>query len=85
MDFYYPGTTAGQLGGQVKVWLTGDRDNALTVVARPGLTVRDLVTKRKRTLPEPRRDEVAADSRAGHPDAGLVLRARLGGLAHAAG
>ncbi len=51
MDFYYPGTTAGQLGGQVKVWLTGDRDNALTVVARPGLTVRDLVTKRKRTLP----------------------------------
>ena len=22
MDFYYPGTTAGQAGGQVKVWIT---------------------------------------------------------------
>ena len=35
MDFYYPGTTAGQAGGQVKVWITADRDND-TVVRRPG-------------------------------------------------
>ena len=52
MDFYYPGTTAGQLGGQVKVWISADRDNAVTVVARPGLKVRDLVTKQKTVLPD---------------------------------
>ena len=52
MDFYYPGTTAGQLGGQVKVWISADRDNAVTVVARPGLKVRDLVTKKKTALPD---------------------------------
>jgi SpoIID/LytB domain protein len=51
MDFYYPGTTPGQAGGQVKVWITADRDRVLTVVARPGLKVRDLVTKKKWALP----------------------------------
>ena len=51
MDFYYPGTTAGQLGGQVKVWISADRDNVVTVVARPGLKVRDLVTKRRPRCP----------------------------------
>jgi SpoIID/LytB domain protein len=52
MDFYYPGTTPGQAGGQVKVWITADRDRVLTVVARPGLKVRDLATKKKWTLPD---------------------------------
>jgi SpoIID/LytB domain protein len=52
MDFYYPGTTPGQVAGQVKVWITADRDRVLTVVARPGLKVRDLATKKKWTLPE---------------------------------
>ena len=52
MDFYYPGTTAGRLGGQVKVWIGADRDNVLTVVDRPGLAVRDLVTRQKTALPE---------------------------------
>jgi SpoIID/LytB domain protein len=52
MDFYYPGTTPGQAGGQVKVWITADRDRVLTVVARSGLKVRDLVTKKKWTLPD---------------------------------
>jgi SpoIID/LytB domain protein len=51
MDFYYPGTTPGSAGGQVKVWITADRDNVLTVVARSGLKVRDLVTKEKTVLP----------------------------------
>ena len=32
MDFYYPGTTPGSAGGQVKVWITADRDKVLTVV-----------------------------------------------------
>ena len=36
MDFYYPGTTPGSARGQVKVWITADRDNVLTVVARTG-------------------------------------------------
>ena len=52
MDFYYPGTTAGSAGGQVKVWITADRDNVLTVVARAGLKVRDLATKQKTVLPD---------------------------------
>jgi stage II sporulation protein D len=52
MDFYYPGTTPGQAGGQVKVWITADRDRALTVVARTGLKVRDLATTQKWTLPD---------------------------------
>jgi SpoIID/LytB domain protein len=52
MDFYYPGTTAGQAKGQVKVWISGDRDNVLTVLRRPGLAVRDLVTKKKIVLPD---------------------------------
>jgi stage II sporulation protein D len=52
MDFYYPGTTAGQLGGQVRVWISADRDNNTIVIARPGLKVRDLATKKKTTLPD---------------------------------
>jgi SpoIID/LytB domain protein len=52
MDFYYPGTTPGQAAGQVKVWISADRDRVLTVVARPGLAVRDLATKQKWTLPD---------------------------------
>jgi len=52
MDFYYPGTTTGSAGGQVKVWITADRDNVLTVVARTGLQVRDLATKQKTVLPD---------------------------------
>src|SRR5919107_713226 len=52
MDLYYPGTTSGRAGGQVKVWITGDRDRVLTVVARTGLKVRDLATKQKWVLPD---------------------------------
>jgi SpoIID/LytB domain protein len=54
MDFYYPGTTAGQRTGQVRVWITADRDNNTVVVSRHGLKVRDLVTKKKTTLPDKR-------------------------------
>jgi SpoIID/LytB domain protein len=52
MDFYYPGTTPGGTGGLIKVWITEDRDRVLTVVARRGLTVRDLATKKNRSLPD---------------------------------
>ena len=51
MEFYYPGTTAGQARGRVKVWISGDNDNRLTVVRRPGLTVKSLATKKKIVLP----------------------------------
>ena len=63
MDFYYPGTTTGSAGGQVKVWISADRDNVLTVVARPGLKVRDLATKRRR--PSPTRARASGSSRPG--------------------
>ncbi len=52
MDFYYPGTTMGQLGGQVRVWISADRDNNTIVIARTGLKVRDLATKQKTPLPD---------------------------------
>ncbi|MET0525152.1 MAG: SpoIID/LytB domain-containing protein [Nocardioides sp.] len=52
MEFYYPGTTVGQARGQVKVWISTDRDNVLTVVRRTGLAVRNLVTKQKTMLPD---------------------------------
>ncbi len=52
MDFYYPGTTTGSKAGQVRVWISADRDNNTTVVNRPGLKVRDLTTKAKTRLPD---------------------------------
>ena len=53
MDFYYPGTTAGQAAARSRsAKSSADRDNTVTVVARPGLKVRDLVTKRKTALPD---------------------------------
>jgi SpoIID/LytB domain protein len=52
MDFYYPGTTMGSKTGQVRVWISADRDNNTIVVDRPGLKVRDLATKKKTVLPD---------------------------------
>jgi SpoIID/LytB domain protein len=52
MDFYYPGTTMGTKSGQVRVWISADRDNNTIVLARPGLKVRDLATKTKTVLPD---------------------------------
>jgi SpoIID/LytB domain protein len=50
--FYYPGTTGGKAGGQVKVWVSADRDRVVTVLRRPGLAVRDLQTRVKTLLPD---------------------------------
>jgi SpoIID/LytB domain protein len=40
--FYYPHTDAGTFGGRVRVWISADTDHNTTVVARPGLRVRNL-------------------------------------------
>jgi stage II sporulation protein D len=40
--FYYPHTVAGTVGGAVTVLISADTDLKTTVVARPGLEVRDL-------------------------------------------
>ena len=42
--FYYPHTRAGTAKDVVRVHITADTDNNTTVVARPGLKVRDLGT-----------------------------------------
>jgi stage II sporulation protein D len=42
VHFYYPHTDAGKVGGRVRVWISADTDHNTTVVARPGLQVRDL-------------------------------------------
>ena len=49
--FYYPGTTAGTADGQVSVQLSGDTTDDLEVLARPGLTLRDLSSREKVALP----------------------------------
>ena len=42
VDFYYPGTRWGRVGGKVKVLITGDTDKDLVVRDRSGLTLRGL-------------------------------------------
>ena len=49
--FYYPGTTAGTTTGQVSVQLSADTTDDLEVLARPGLTLRDLSSREKVALP----------------------------------
>jgi stage II sporulation protein D len=49
--FYYPHTQAGTSGGNVRVWLSADTDHDTTVLARPGLLVRDLAGGAARQVP----------------------------------
>jgi stage II sporulation protein D len=49
--FYYPHTQAGTVGGNVRVWISADTDDNTTVVARPGLLVRDLAGGAARKVP----------------------------------
>jgi len=42
LDFYYPGTRRGRVGGPMRVLVTADTSPQLTVRAGRGLTVRDL-------------------------------------------
>lgn len=51
MAFYYPGTQPGTVGGAVTVHLTADTDNATTIAARDGASVRDLRSKQTWALP----------------------------------
>jgi hypothetical protein len=51
-DFYYPGTTLGRAGGQIRVHVSADTTDDLVVVPRPGLTVTDLANDEKATLPD---------------------------------
>ena len=51
VEFYYPHTKAGRVGGDVKVLVCADSDNNTTVVNRSGLQVRDLANGTTTTLP----------------------------------
>jgi stage II sporulation protein D len=51
LDFYYPRTDAGHVGGRVRVLLGASIGQATTVVARPGLQVRDLAQRTTLSLP----------------------------------
>lgn len=51
LDFYYPTTDVGHAGGPVRVLLTASIGAATTVVARPGLQVRDLKTGTTSRIP----------------------------------
>jgi stage II sporulation protein D len=50
LDFYYPGTQAGQAGGAVKVLITGDTSSNVVVQHRAKLKVRSLATGKAWTL-----------------------------------
>ncbi|HEY3528588.1 MAG TPA: SpoIID/LytB domain-containing protein [Nocardioides sp.] len=49
--FYYPHTQAGTVGGNVTVWIEADTDDNTTVLARPGLLMRDLAAGTTRKVP----------------------------------
>lgn len=51
VEFYYPGTTWGQVKGMVKVHITADTSDDVVVLARTGLRVRDVQGKKVWTLP----------------------------------
>lgn len=44
LGFYYPGTTVGTAKGSIRVLVTAERRNTLTVANRTGLTVRSTAT-----------------------------------------
>jgi SpoIID/LytB domain protein len=51
LDFYYPGTKEGRVGGSVRVLITENIGEPTKVVARPGLQVHDLTTGRTTKTP----------------------------------
>jgi len=51
VQFYYPHTTAGHVGGKVRVLITADTDDNTTVVNRPGLKVHALGSGATKSLP----------------------------------
>ncbi|HQR28228.1 MAG TPA: SpoIID/LytB domain-containing protein [Nocardioides sp.] len=50
--FYYPGTSWGRAGGRIAVLVSADTSDDVVVLARTGLTVRDLGSTERWTLPE---------------------------------
>lgn len=51
LGFYYPGTTVGQAGGYIRVWLKGDQDADTIVMPRIGLSIADYGKGRVYRLP----------------------------------
>lgn len=51
VEFYYPGTTWGELRGTIKVLITGDTSSDVQVLAQPGLKVTRLTQRATWTLP----------------------------------
>jgi len=51
-EFYYPGTRWGRAKGRIRVQITADTTDDLVVLAREGLTVRDLGSGESFALPD---------------------------------
>ena len=52
LGFYYPGTTLSDLGGRIRVLVSGDTTDDVVVSPAPGLTVRDRGDRTTYALPE---------------------------------
>lgn len=50
LDFYYPGTGRGRAAGKVKVLISADRSRDVVVAARPGLTIRQVGSRKAADL-----------------------------------
>ena len=71
VHFYYPHTKAGTARSMVRVLITADTDDDTTVVAEPGISVRDLGART--TTPLPTTGDAAAATRwrlSANPDSG---------------
>jgi len=51
LSYYYPGTKLSTGSGEIKVWITGDNDGDLVVLAKKGLQIADFGAGKAYTLP----------------------------------
>ena len=77
LAFYYPGTTLGTAGGNIRVLISADTDNDVRVLPATGLEVREVGTGTSYTLARDGRHRDLAAAQHGERRDGARLRQRL--------